>query len=330
MSKKISTDPAVIQEAKTFISKLISYSAEIGEPPEVCLTVMLFESAESLNSKFSGDGGRASGLLQYTKEFAASKGLLINLGYSNATFENVAALSVQAFQKSKSQNRLQQLEVWRIYHLFHKAANKKSFAGGNKYLRHYVRTLAPNGGADYKDGNGVTASSLTSGQGRTGDQWNRCRKLADDILAGKEPIPGEDNGSSAINGYKALAAYHARVGYVLVNPGTLPPASAGTAAAPSSTAAAAAATAADAFPVKISINIPEYPRLIGIKPGDVIILPATSQLRDWVIESIERTFTQGLNTLVLSGGRPLDPSPFVQTELLTRAVSNPMSYYYLG
>jgi hypothetical protein len=86
----------------------------------------------------------------------------------------------------------------------------------------------------------------------------------------------------------------------------------------------------DILPVKMSISIPEYPRLVGLKAGDVIVLPQTSQLRDWLITRVERTFTAGLNTLVISCNRPLDPKPFIQAEALTGFPTNIMAHYWGG
>jgi hypothetical protein len=78
----------------------------------------------------------------------------------------------------------------------------------------------------------------------------------------------------------------------------------------------------------LEITIPEYPALVGLKAGDVLILPETSQLRDWVVISINRTFNAGLNMLDIKCGRPIKPEPFVQPQVLAKTPKDPMLYYY--
>lgn len=342
MAKKISSDPTIIAEVKNFVSTFLSYCQQAGVNPEVALAVMLFESGSTLNSKFYSDAGGAFGFGQFTKEFAQTRQLLRELGAADVTYENVTTKGVAYFEALKSQNRMQHLKTWFVYTNFYKNTNPNSkgnyekFAKINKYLPQYQLWLNPNANPDRKDGNGVSAAQITSGQGRTATTWNACVKLADDLLSGKEPWPGED---SSFGGRITLAtapAYHNRVGYVFLKSAetgasqsanqsaTLTPP-----AADSSSAAAAKPNLSETLPVEISISIPEYPKLVGLKPGDVIILPQTSQLRDWLITSVERTFNNGLNILSISGRRPLSPAPFVQPELLARIVQRPMSYYYL-
>jgi hypothetical protein len=68
--------------------------------------------------------------------------------------------------------------------------------------------------------------------------------------------------------------------------------------------------------MSLSFSIPEYPRLIGLKPGDVLVLPPSATYRDWVVTSVNREFNQGLNKLAIQANRAISPKPFVQTEAL--------------
>ena len=89
----------------------------------------------------------------------------------------------------------------------------------------------------------------------------------------------------------------------------------------------------DLLPMSLSFSIPEYPRLVGLKPGDVLILPASATYRDWVVTSVNRTFNQGLNKLAIQANRAISPKPFVQAELLSqeyKTSDNVSKYYWLS
>jgi hypothetical protein len=80
------------------------------------------------------------------------------------------------------------------------------------------------------------------------------------------------------------------------------------------------------FPLKMTFTIPEYPRLVFMKPGDVIILPPPIEYRDWLVSEVNREFYSGINKLTVSAMRPLEVAPFTS---LGGNFSPTMGYYYL-
>ena len=78
----------------------------------------------------------------------------------------------------------------------------------------------------------------------------------------------------------------------------------------------------------LSFTIPEYPSLVFLKPGDVIVLPSTSAYRDWVVTSVKREFEQGINKLNITANRPLTQKTFVQDGLLKDIAPEAVMNYY--
>jgi hypothetical protein len=307
-----------------FIDELRTYSAEIGIKPEVGLAVMLFETGGSLSAWYkSSDSSEAFGILQWTKGGAEPAPVQKAVGIINPT----EATRTDAYEKLKLLNRREQLKAWKAYYLHWYKLKESTWANiSDPYLKHYVLTLAPNGGPNYRDGNGVSAAIITQGTGPQGQNFTACKKLAGQMLSGEKEIPNEDEKAQEVIGPKALGNYLTKVGTTKISqtPSITNPA----AGAVNTNASDKKKTLEDLLPVKISFSIIEYPRLIGLKAGDVIVLPPSSQLRDWLITKVERNFSNGFNTLQISGNRPLDPKPFVQTEALANGPTDFLKHYW--
>jgi hypothetical protein len=317
------------EEVQKFMSSLVAACSEIGIPPEVALAIMLFETGSSLSAWYQANTNRrtAFGILQWTVAGCQPVAVQKAIGIPNPVANKAKA--DECYLKMQGLNRLEQLRGWKAYYGHWYKVNAKQWENiKDPYLKHYVMTLAPNGGPDYKDGNGVSARDLTSGKGVRGRNFAALKIKAADMLSGKIEVPAEDPKVQRFVGPGAAARYLRDVGGCKYTGGT------STAAAPPSLAPQAGSpeprSIQDLLPVELQFTIPEYPALVGLKAGDVLILPPSSQLRDWVVASISRSFTAGMNMLTVRANRPLDPKPFVSAQALAQSPVDYMRHYYGG
>jgi hypothetical protein len=311
------------EEVSAFMTKFTASCGNVGVSPQVALTVMLFETGSSLSAWFT-NGQEAFGLLQWTKAGCEPVAVQKAIGIEAPA----PAKRNEAYVKMKQLNRQEQLRGWEAYYKYWYVQNAKDYESiKDAYLKHYVLTLAPNGGPKYKDSTGFSASDIVQGKGPAGKNFEALKLVAADMLSGKKPVPGEDPKPQVVNGNTALNKYLKAVGSCAWS-GEGGGAASSTGSSASGGKDSKQKTITDLLPVELSLNIPEYPALVGMKPGDVLILPKTSQLRDWVVVSIDRTFTAGMNILSIKASRPLEPKAFVQEAALGVEPKDPMAYYY--
>ena len=330
------TGPSVsasLTETETFICRIKEFCSKNEYNATAFLAVRLFETGGSLAAGYVAQDppGRdypAFGLLQWTP--AGCEPVQKHVGISEA---HTKANNIAAYNKIKGKSRLEQLDLCFKYFDYWLPLIQKKFPqfdkGGIEYQ--YVVTLSPGAGNNYKDGNGVTASQLINKP-----RFKALLSQAEGMLNGTVPVPNDDGKVHV--GYSANAAHVKKMGSVLVNPSVCStgissqePGSAGI-AAPNSNSKGVKSLE-DLLPMSLSFSIPEYPRLVGLKPGDVLILPASATYRDWVVTSVNRTFNQGLNKLAVQANRAISPKPFVQTELLSqeyKTSDNVSKYYWLS
>jgi hypothetical protein len=233
----------------------------------------------------------------------------------------VRANHIAAWRKVTQMNRLQQLDLLFAYFDFWDpiTAKKSPNVKRDSVLYQYLLTLSPGGGENYKDGNGVSASQLINKS-----SFRAYLLQAEGMLNGTVPVPNDESTPQVIREGRQATTYAKKVGSTLVNPNTCDinssiessESTVASSAPETSKEGSGTKTLEDRLPMSVSFSIPEYPRLIGLKPGDIIILPATSSFRDWVVTSVSREFNQGLNKLTIQANRPLATKPFVQEELL--------------
>lgn len=336
------------QETKEFVKKLVSGYKSIGVDPRVALTVMLFETGGTLSAKYASStspGVRfpAVSLLQWTIAGTETVRDLVGIPLKPTQNDSAAdPLNQQAYNKIKLLSRLKQLDLVISYHQRYYAISPKvaQLKASDPDLLHYSLTLNPYGSVDLKDGNGVSARQLTSGQGAAGKNYSNYKKIAEQMLNGKVGFPNEIEGDGFVtqrtyksNGTTIVSPEESGSATYSSNLGKEDPKS--TESKPSATSSdnkeKKKKTIDDLLPVKLKMTIPLYPRLNNLKPADVLILPPTSQLRDWVVTNIEINLRQGLSEITISAARPLDPAPFVQAELLSpqKGTEKPLSYYWL-
>jgi hypothetical protein len=319
-SNRASTEP------EQFLCNIKRYCAKNGYDPVAFLAVRLFETGGSLAAGYQAEFPRgreypAFGILQWTP--AGCEPLQERLGVGKAhTREN----NIAAYKKVLGLNRLKQLELCFAYYDFWEPLLKKNFPQFKKdsIEYQYVVTLSPGAGDKYKDGNGKTAKELIA----SANFRNRLKE-AEGMLNGTVPVPRDDG--ALHKGYAANAAHVKRMGSELVNPNTCdinsPIGTDATAAATTNTPGQK--TLEDLLPMQIAFSIPEYPRFTGLKPGDVLVLPESATYRDWVVTAVTREFNQGINKLTIQANRAIAAKPFVQKEVLDKAIGDYNNYYWL-
>lgn len=203
-------------------------------------------------------------------------------------------------------------------------------------LYQYLLTLSPGGGENYKDGNGVSASQLIAKQ-----SFRAYLAQAEGMLNGTIAVPNDENKIQVLRPGNTMSTYRKRMGSAIVNPSTCDITGSYTSTKSSSISPSSGPgpqptkgtrSLEDLLPMSLSFSIPEYPRLIGLKPGDVLVLPPSATYRDWVVTSVNREFNQGLNKLTIQANRAISPKPFVQTEALKpeyKTAEDVAKYYWL-
>lgn len=311
-------------ETEKFICQIKEYCAKKGYDPIAFLAVRLFETGGSLAAGYVADQKRtypAFGILQWTPAGCEPIQKFVGVPEAHTSENNIAA-----YLKVKGKSRLEQLDLAFKYFDYWEPLVTKKFPqfdkGGVQYQ--YVVTLSPSAGSNYKDGSDVTAKELINT-----DNFKSRLKEAEGMLNGTIPVPNDDG--AIYRGPNANAAHMRRMGSQIVNPsvcafGSNKEANVSTANTPAGNTEAKKSLE-DLLPMSINISIPEYPRLVNLKPGDVIILPKTATYRDWVVTNVAREFNQGLNKLTIQAHRALAPKAFVQDSLLVE-ISDPMKYYW--
>jgi hypothetical protein len=349
-------------ETEQFICAVLTGCARRSYDPVSFLSVRMFETGSTLSAWYETDlklgkkrKYQSFGLLQYTVE-----------GIEPLTFHRSKAEKEALFLQIRQLNRLEQLEICFQY-MDYWSSNGVDVSFADQDLYHYVKTLAPTGGPDYPQDENLTPRQITQGSGAAGKNFRAIKRVVEGMLNGTHPVPNDAPTREKFN-QKGSAAYRKKWGSQLVNPNTcglkvpepkkVAPAEAvkpqneaqpGVKNTPVATGIAekaqsvtqgvpktakSAATKAkkaleDLLPLKISFTIPMYPRLVQLKPGDVIVLPSEAVYRDWLVTSISIEFNQGLNTLKIQGNRPLEAKAFVQNALLGFKPNDVMSYYWL-
>lgn len=329
------TDP-LAAETTQFIRNLRAGCAKIGCPPEIYLAIRLFETGGTLSARYSSNKNTytAYGLLQFTVEGCEPLRPFVGVAKHTGDGADNTEKNRQAYQIIKRKNRLEQLDLsFKHYEFWQTIPSVKAkIAQYEKINPDYVwygLTLNP-ANWEARDDNKVKAKEIIAFP-----NYKNCKAQAIKMLNGEIGIPNDPPGEPFI-GENAAAAYMKKVGSTKVpvaqqNGAYISPGSNSAIGSGKGTETEKKKKSIDdILPVKCNISIPEYPRLLFIMPGDVIIFPPTSQLRDWVVTSVDRKFRPGLNELRITCNRPLDPTPFVQNEVLNQSTTNkPMSYYWL-
>ena len=323
-----------MSETEIFICRIKEFCSKNGYNATAFLAVRLFETGGSLAAgyvaNFPGNPYPAFGILQWTPE--GCEPVQKHVGVSEA---HTKANNIAAYNKIKGKSRLEQLDLCFKYFDYWLPMVQKKFPqfdkSGIEYQ--YVVTLSPGAGNNYKDGNGVTASQLINKP-----QFKALLTQAEGMLNGTIPVPNDDGKVHV--GYSANAAHVKRMGSALVNPSVCP---AGISSQEQSSTGVTNPTTSnsnskgvksleDLLPMSLSFSIPEYPRLVSLKPGDVLVLPASATYRDWVVTSVIRGFNPGLNKLTVQANRAISPKPFVQAEALIpeyKTAEEVNKYYWL-
>jgi hypothetical protein len=323
-------------ETEQFICKIRQYCSKKGFSAAGFLAVRLFETGGTLSAWYyaalsqsvdyidNGERLSAFGLLQWTP--IGCEPILKHLGLGEAQNR---ANHIAGYRKIQKLNRLQQLDLLFKYFDYWDPITSKKGGDRGSVLYQYVLTLSPGAGANYKDGNGVTAAQLVEKK-----SFKAYVLQAEGMLAGKIPVPNDSPEPQVIRPDK-IRAYQQKVGTTLVNPnscainseiGSAP--TTNNNATSNNTTSSNKTALEDKLPMRLNFNIPEYPRLAQLKPGDALVLPSSATYRDWLITSVSREFAQGINTLAITANRPLDPKPFIQTTAL-EGPSNYNDYYWL-
>ena len=345
-------------ETEQFICAVKTGCELRGYDPVSFLSVRMFETGSTLSAWYETDlllgvkrKYQSFGLLQYTID-----------GIEPLTFHRTKAEKEALFLQIREVNRLEQLDIcFKYMDYWSRHGVDVNFKDQDLY--HYVKTLAPNGGPDYPQDENLTPRQITQGSGAAGKNFRAIKRVVEGMLNGTHPVPNDAPTRERFN-QKSSAAYRKKWGSQLVNPNTCSvktpapkkeqpseavkpqneaqpgvksvasgiaeKATSVTQDVPkSSTATKAKKSIEELLPLKISFSIPMYPRLVSLKPGDVIILPSEAVYRDWLVTSISIEFNQGLNTLKIQGNRPLEAKAFVQSALLGFKPNDPMSYYWL-
>lgn len=346
-------------ETEQFICAVKTGCAQRGFDPISFLAVRMFETGGHLSAWYETDlklgvkrKYQSFGLLQYTVD-----------GIEPLTARRTKDEKEALFLQIRESNRLEQLEIcFKYMDYWSRYGAKVDFADQDLY--HYVKTLAPNGGPDYPQDENLTPRQITQGSGAAGKNFRAYKRVVEGMLNGTHPVPNDAPTREKFN-QKGSVAYRKKWGSQLVNPNTcnvkapepkkeqtakaVKPQSEAqpgvksvasgiadkvqsvTQSAPkSSVATKAKKSIEELLPLKISFSIPMYPRLVQLKPGDVVVLPSEAVYRDWLVTSISIEFNQGLNTLKILGNRPLEAKAFVQNALLGFRPNDSMSYYWLS
>jgi hypothetical protein len=312
-------------ETEQFICNIKRYCNKKGFNASGFLAVRLFETGGALSAWLYSDikqsvdyvenGERLSafGLLQFTP--IGCEPLQEKLGVPKA---QIRSNHIAAWRKVTQMNRAKQLDLLFAYFDFWDPITTKLSPNVKRdsILYQYLLTLSPGGGENYKDGSGYSAKQLVNK-----DSFRAYLVQAEGMLNGTIGVPNDEDKVQVIREGAQAAAYLKRLGTSIVNPNTCDIASAITSESASVPATSTEPTKGtrsleDRLPLSMSFSIPEYPRLIGLKPGDVLILPSSATYRDWVITSVSREFNQGLNKLTIQANRPLEAKAFVQVALL--------------
>jgi hypothetical protein len=327
-------------ETENFICKIKQYCSKKGFNTEAFLAVRLFETGGSLSAWYYAslkqsvdyiDGSErlsAFGLLQWTPKGLEPVQKALGVPIAQ-TREN----HILAYRKTQKLNRLQQLDLcFKYFDFWDPITSKNTGIDRSSVLYQYVLTLAPGAkNANYKDGNGVSASQLIQKK-----SFQAYLAQAAGMLNGTVPVPNDSNEVQIIRP-DGLRTYQKINGNQLVNPSTCDikgdygsgsDLSSSTTSSASSSKTENKTSLEDKLPLSMTFTIPEYPRLINLKPGDVLVLPESATYRDWLVTSVSREFNQGLNILSIKANRTLSTKPFVQSELL-KPVDNVMEYYWL-
>jgi N-acetylmuramoyl-L-alanine amidase len=328
-------------ETERFICKIKQYCAKKNFNTTAFLAVRLFETGGSLSAWYyasikqsvqyveKGERLSAFGLLQWTP--IGLEPVLKDLGITTG---KTRAGHILAYQKVQKYNRLEQLDLcFKYFDFWDPITSKRTGIDRTSILYQYVLTLSPGAGANYKDGNGVTANDLINKK-----NFKAYLAQAEGMLNGSIAVPNDSSEVQVIRP-DGLATYQKIQGSQKVSPSTCDIAGDYTqnvlnnSSTTSKQAEQKASTSIeDKLPLKLNFSIPEYPRLINLKPGDVIILPPSATYRDWLVTSVNREFNQGLNILSIQANRPLSTKPFVQSEGLNpKNIFNTstMDYYWL-
>ena len=327
-------------ETEQFICRIKQYCAKKGYNATAFLAVRLFETGGSLAAGYRSDQERnkdgsviatpAFGILQWTPSGCEPIQKYVGVSEAHTRANNAAA-----YRKIEGKSRLEQLDLCFKYFDYWEPLLKKNFPQFDKgsIIYQYVVTLSPGAGSNYRDGNEVTAAQLVARP-----RFKALLAQAEGMLNGTVPVPNDDG--AIHTGAKANAAHIKRMGSGLVNPDTCDIKGSYTgqkttelSSNPVVEPTSGTRSLEDLLPMSLSFSIPEYPRLIGLKPGDVLILPPSATYRDWVVTSVNREFNQGLNRLAIQASRALGPKPFVQTALLDpeyKTVEDVAKYYWLS
>lgn len=324
-------------ETEAFICRIKQYCAKKGFNTAGFLAVRLFETGgtlsawyyarltQSVNYVENGERLSAFGLLQWTP--IGLEPLIPSLGVTSGKNRKG---HIEAYRKVQKLNRQQQLTLcFEYFDFWDPITSKRTGIDRASVLYQYVLTLSPGAGPNFKDGNGVTANSLLNSK-----RFKAYLVQAQGMLDGTVPVPNDSPEVQVIRP-DGLSTYQKINGSQKVNPSTcdirgdykqVSTGAATTNLAPSDTRASTSLE--DKLPLKLNFTIPEYPRLINLKPGDVVVLPESATYRDWLVTSVSREFNQGINLLTVQAHRPLTTAPFIQTTALSSS-NDPMAYYWL-
>lgn len=318
-------------ETEQFICNIKKYCNQKGYNTAAFLAVRLFETGGSLAAGYKAEKPTraypAFGILQWTP--AGCEPIQKFVGVSEV---HNSANQIEAYKKVLGLSRLKQLDLCFKYFDYWEPLIKRKFPQFDKSSieYQYVVTLSPGAGNNYKDGNQVTANELVNKP-----RFKLLLKEAEGMLNGTVPVPNDDG--AIHTGASANSAHVKRMGSQIVNPNSCninSPINDNSNQAPVTNNEATKGTKSleDLLPMSLSFSIPEYPRLIGLRPGDVLILPISATYRDWVVTSVNREFNQGLNKLTIQANRPLKSAAFVQKDLLAqeyKTLEQINNYYWL-
>ncbi len=330
-----------MQETERFICKIKQYCAKRNFNTTAFLAVRLFETGGSLSAWYyanikqpvqyveKGERLSAFGLLQWTP--IGLEPVLKDLGITTG---KTRAEHILAYRKVQKYNRLEQLDLcFKYFDFWDPITSKRTGIDRTSILYQYVLTLSPGAGANYKDGNGVTANDIINKK-----NFKAYLAQAEGMLNGSIAVPNDSSEVQVIRP-DGLATYQKIQGSQKVSPSTCDIAEDYTQNVLNNSVTAsnqsdqkASTSIEDKLPLRLNFSIPEYPRLINLKPGDVIILPPSATYRDWLVTSVNREFNQGINILSIQANRPLSTKPFVQSEGLNPQNifnTSTMEYYWL-
>jgi hypothetical protein len=347
-----------MSETQDFMCRLVSGCNERGYDPAAFLAVRLFETGSTLSAYYQTDINglkyQSQGLLQWTVTGVE----IFNTDKSRANSE-------RTFLVVKDSDRLKQLEyAFKYFDIWKNIGAKVDF--NEQYLWHYVKTLAPGRGPDTVQKNNPTPREIVEGSGAVGKNFRGLKILAQKMLNGTADIPRDSSTVEHFNqrgtrGLLSAKQHHQKYGFERFNPSVCsakytPKSTTTSAEKPrpgviekakpaveklvntvdkqvneakrtiTPTSKKGTIPVEERFPLRMTFTIPEYPRLVFMKPGDVIILPPPIEYKDWLVSEVNREFYSGINKLTVSAMRPLEAKPFTS---LGSNFSPTMSYYYL-